>query len=325
MPRAVVFEIRPFRNADPPALAEVWRSQPPHRGLAQPITTALLELCVFSKQQFDPEGLLLAVRDGEVVGFVHAGFGPDERGEGADTTLGTTHLLMLKAGREDNDLADALIARSEAYQKSRGATVHYAGGIRPLDAFYLGLYGGSELPGILESDPRQLAHFLRNDYEEASRVIVLQRELVRFRFGGPRETRQIKRDTSIEQTFMPPPRHWWEACVTSGQDRMRFALRERSTGAEIAHVVFWDIEPLATAWGIPTVGMTDLWVNPEHRRRKAATHLLNEALRLIQRRGAAMVEAQTMAENEAGRALYEAIGFTAIDSGQVLRRGPTSG
>lgn len=320
-----MFEIRPFRNSDPPEIAEVWRTQPPHRGLAQPVSAAILELCVFSKQQFEPAGLLVAEQDGRVIGFAHAGFGPDERGERAETTLGTTHLLMLKAGHEDNALADALIAASEAYQKSRGATVHYAGGIRPLDAFYLGLYGGSELPGILDSDPGQMAHFQRNGYEAASEVIVLQRELARFRFGGPRETRQIKRDTSVEQTYMPPPRHWWEACVTSGQDRMRFALRERSTGAEIAHVVFWDIEPLATAWGIPTVGMTDLWVNPEHRRRKAATHLLNESLRLVQRRGAAMVEAQTMAENAAGRALYEAIGFTAIDTGHVLRRGPTGG
>ncbi|TWT98022.1 putative acetyltransferase [Botrimarina colliarenosi] len=317
-----MFEIRPFRNSDPPALAEIWQSQPPQRGLAQPVNSAVLELCVYSKQMFDPSGLLVATRDGRPIGFVHAGFGPDDRGEGPDTMLGTTHLLMLQKGEEDDALADELIVRSEEYQRSRGATVHYAGGIRPLDAFYLGLYGGSELPGVLESDQRQLTHFLRNHYRETSRVVVLQRDLVRFRFGGPRETRQIKRDTSVEQTFMPPPRHWWEACVTCGQDRMRFALRDRSTGAEIAHVVFWDIEPLATSWGIPTVGMTDLWVDPSHRRRKAATHLLNEALRIVQRRGAAMVEAQTMAENAAGLALYQSIGFTAIDNGLVLRRDP---
>lgn len=319
-----MYEIRPFRNGDPPALAAVWQSQPPQRGLAQPVNSAVLEICVFSKQQFDPEGLLVARRDGETVGFVHAGFGPDERGEDADASIGTTHLLMLRRGCDDDALADELIHRSEAYQRARGAKVHYAGGIRPLDAFYLGLYGGSELPGILESDPRQAAPFLRNHYEEAGRVVVLQRELARFRFGsGPRETRQLKRDTIVEQTFMPPPRHWWEACVTCGQDRIRFALRERSTGAEIAHVVFWDIEPLATSWGVPTVGMTDLWVDPPYRRRKAASHLLNEALRLVQRRGASMVEAQTMADNTAALALYQSIGFTAIDAGVILRRGPS--
>lgn len=318
-----MFEIRPFRNSDPPGVAAVWRSQPRLRGLAHPINANVLELCVFSKQMFDPQGMLIAERDGQVVGFAHAGFGPDDRGESIDTTLGTTHLLMLLPDAEDDALADELIARSEAYQKSRGATVHYAGGVRPLDAFYLGLYGGSELPGVLQSDRRQASHFERNGYAEAARVVIMQRELTRFRFGGPRETRQIKRDTSVEQTVMPPPRHWWEACVTSGQDRLRFGLRERSTGAEIAHVLFWDIEPLATAWGIPTVGMIDLWVDPVHRRKKAATHLLNESLKLMQRRGAAMVEAQTMAENTNALALYKELGFEAIDAGRVLRRGPS--
>ena len=101
---------------------------------------------------------------------------------------------------------------------------------------------------------------------------------------------------------------------------MRFALQSRATGQEIASVIFWDIEPLATAWGIPTVGMIDLYVDPESRRSKTATYLLSEALRHIQRRGAAMVEAQTMADNLAAIGLYESLGFTTIDSGSVLRR-----
>jgi hypothetical protein len=73
-----VFQIRPFRNSDPPHLATIWRSQPPQRGLAQPINASLLELCVFSKQFFDPEGLLVATRDEVPVGFAHAAFGPND-------------------------------------------------------------------------------------------------------------------------------------------------------------------------------------------------------------------------------------------------------
>ena len=69
--------------------------------------------------------------------------------------------------------------------------------------------------------------------------------------------------------------------------------------------------------------MTDLWVDPAHRRRKVATHLLSESLRLVQRRGASVVEAQTMAENDAALALYQEAGFTRVDSGCVYRRLPT--
>ena len=45
----------------------------------------------------------------------------------------------------------------------------YAGGIRPLNGFYLGLYGGSELPGILASDPVLNDRPLRNGYREIDR------------------------------------------------------------------------------------------------------------------------------------------------------------
>ena len=318
-----MFEIRPFRNSDPPLIAEVWRSQPPQRGLAQPINATLLELCVFSKQYFDPEGFLVATQGDQMVGFVHAGFGPSDDGADLDTTLGTTHLLMLRGDRQDEGLADELIARSEAYQRDHGATVHYAGGLRPLDGFYLGLYGGSELPGILDSDPCQAQHFLRNDYTEASQVIVVQRELSRSRLGGPRDTRKVKRETLIEPVLHPAARNWWEACVTGGHDRLRFSLLDRATNEQIAHVTYWDVEPLASAWGIPTVGMIDLWVEPDRRRSKVATHLLSESLRQVQRRGALVVEAQTMAENAAGISLYKALGFTQVDTGRILRRGPS--
>ena len=321
-----MLKIRPFRNSDPPHLAAIWRSQPPQRGLAQPMNASILELCVFSKQFFDPEGLLVAERDGAPIGFAHAAFGPHEKcgevAEGLDMSIGSTQLLLLHPDAADDSVADALIEQSEEYQRRRGATVHYAGGLCPLNGFYMGLYGGSELPGILDSDPTQAEHFRRNGYTEASRVVVLQRELPRLRAPGVREARRVRRETEFEQTLMPRAKDWWEACVTGGQDRIRFALRSRASGEEIASAVFWDIEPLASAWGIPTVGITELFVSPEHRRQKVATYLLGESLRHVLRRGAAMAEAQTMAENEAAISLYESLGFTRVDGGAVFRCEP---
>ena len=35
---ATVYNFRPFRNTDPPRIAEIWRDQPPQRGLMQPVT-----------------------------------------------------------------------------------------------------------------------------------------------------------------------------------------------------------------------------------------------------------------------------------------------
>jgi hypothetical protein len=47
---------RPFQNWDPPALAEIWRSQPPIRGRIQTVTPPLLEKYVFAKPWFDRHG-----------------------------------------------------------------------------------------------------------------------------------------------------------------------------------------------------------------------------------------------------------------------------
>jgi hypothetical protein len=61
---------RTFRNSDPPRLAELWRSQPPQRGLMQPMSAGLFERLVLSKPYFDRDGLILAVNDDRIVGFV---------------------------------------------------------------------------------------------------------------------------------------------------------------------------------------------------------------------------------------------------------------
>ena len=44
-------------------MAEIWRDQPPQRGLMQPVTAGILEQFVFSKPYFDPDGLIVALSD----------------------------------------------------------------------------------------------------------------------------------------------------------------------------------------------------------------------------------------------------------------------
>jgi hypothetical protein len=95
-----VYRLRAFRNSDPPHLAAIWRSQPPQRGVLQPISPPLLEYAVFSKLNFDRCGLIVATRDDVPVGFVHAGFGPTDDGLHLDTSLGVTQMLMVQGGSE---------------------------------------------------------------------------------------------------------------------------------------------------------------------------------------------------------------------------------
>ena len=83
-----MIDYRPFRNTDPPALCEIWRSHAPLRAFFQPLTPPMLETTVLSRPFFDREGLIVAVEDGEPIGFVHAGFGRDQEGNSLDTSIG---------------------------------------------------------------------------------------------------------------------------------------------------------------------------------------------------------------------------------------------
>ena len=65
--------------------------------------------------------------------------------------------------------------------KSRGAKTLYGGGSYPLSPFYYGLYGGSELSGVLDSDPELVAVFSEAGYRAVHRSLVLHRDLVGFR------------------------------------------------------------------------------------------------------------------------------------------------
>jgi GNAT superfamily N-acetyltransferase len=315
-----VYEFRPFLNSDPPRLAAIWRDQPPQRGLMQPATAAIFEQLVFSKPYFDPLGLIVALRDGTGVGFAHAGFGPNDEQSAIDTDVGTTYQLMTRVDQKDPELANELLARAESYLRERGAKVLYAGGIRPLNAFYLGLYGGSELPGILMTDCSFDEACARNGYREIDRVKIMQLELAGFRPPITRTLRQLRRELICEEIQNPPARTWWDACTVGAFERVRFLLSGGGSSEPPADVWFWDVEPLSTCWGMPTAGMFDLAVASERRRQGLAAYLLSEAFERLRNRGIRLVEAQTMQHNQPALALYEKLGFERVDEGVVYRK-----
>lgn len=321
---SVVYQLRPFRNTDPPHIAAIWRSQPPQRGLLQPITAPLLEYSVFSKMHFDRQGLIVATKNDEPVGFVHAGFGPSEDGSGIDTSMGTTLMLMIRSGEEDDALVDDLLAASENYLRNRGANVFYAGGIKPMNSFYLGLYGGSEIPGVLCSNNLLHNACIRNGYVESARVNIQHCDLVHFRPLVTRKVRQWRFKTVVREQTDPCSKDWWEACVWGSHERDRFELVDKKDGELIGHASFWDVQPLSMSWGICTAGLCDLQIDPDYRRQGCASLLMNEAFRILRRRGVSTVEAQTMDTNESAKEFYAALGFSEVDHGVIYRKNSTS-
>lgn len=308
-----LIEYRAFRNTDLSQLAEIWRGHSTSRGLMQPMSMAVLERYVISKPTFDRQGLIVAEGEGKLFGFAHAGFGPSDDGSTVSTERGVTSLVMLRPDAEPA-VAGELLARCEAYLTGRGAKTLYGGGRYPLSPFYYGLYGGSELSGVLDSDPQTKAIFGAAGYREAARSLVLNRDLAGFRPLVDRQQIQIRRTTRLEMTVDPPAKTWWDAVMFEPFERTRWALVEHEGGPPLASVYFWNLETMIGTWGVRAVGIVDLEVTSERRRRGLATNLLGEAFRQIHGQGITLAEVHVPEKNTGALAVFRRLGFAEVDA-----------
>ena len=316
-----MIEYRPFRNTDPPALCEIWRNQPPLRALFQPMTTVVFEDTVLSKPFFDRAGLIVATENQRPVGFVHAGFGPTADGKQLDPAFGATCMLMVAHHPERMAIAENLLQRSEAYLAAHGTRSCYGGGMACIAPFYNGLYGGCSVPGIVESAVQVVSLYRSAGYAEQERRLILQRSLAGFRPSVDRQQIQYRRGHDIEVQADPPSGSWWEACVTAHMDRTAYLMRPRSGGAALGTAVFWNMEPLASSWGVHARGLwqLDIPVGPEQE--ALAVFILGESLRLAGQEGVTLIEAQVSATDASMKqVLTGKLGFQVIEEAIVFRK-----
>lgn len=274
---------RPFLNSDLPGIVQFWRRLAPSPGVVRGMTVGVFEQLILSKPFFDRQGLILAEDDDGVCGFVHAGFGPDETRTRLHLTEGVTCLLLVLPHQEEVSIRERLLSLSEAYLIGKGAQQLYAGCRRPRNPFYLGMYGGSELPGVLTSDTAAIQLYLQQGYQEISRCRLLEIDLKLFRSQVDRRQIRLRRECELTARLRPVPTTWWDACTSSLADSMVCELTHRRMRGQVsARVGFWEVEPLSNSWGKQAVGMRDLYVAEDRRRQGLATFLVNESMRLLQ-------------------------------------------
>jgi ribosomal protein S18 acetylase RimI-like enzyme len=311
---------RPFRNYDPPVLAALWRSRAGQPGLWQPVSPDLLEQHVFAKLYFDYGGLFLAWDGDQPVGFAHAGFGPDASQQGVSTETGVICIVVVRPGCDEAEVASGLVNCCESYLRGRDARVILGGGLRPVDPFYVGLYGGSELPGVLDSDTIARQVFAARGYQEVERVTLLRRELGGFESLMDRRQMQVRRQVVVEVTSDAPTRTWWEACTLGEFELTRFDLMARTGGAPIASATFRGLEPHIASAGARAAGLVDISVDESHRRRGLAVFLLSEAFRQLLRQGFVSVQAQARQTDSVTLAMFHKFGFEPFEQGGVWKK-----
>jgi ribosomal protein S18 acetylase RimI-like enzyme len=163
------------------------------------------------------------------------------------------------------------------------------------------------------------AVFRRAGYLEAERIAVMRRPLAGFRPPMSRQQMALRRATTLRVIDEPARRTWWEAATTTGIAMRRYELRDEGETL-LGSGTFWDMQPLATAWGVHATGLMRVEVDRGQQRQGYARYLLAEALHDLAQEGVALAETHVSEAHEAAIKLFFKLGFEATGHGTVFRR-----
>lgn len=313
-------EYRCFRNADPPDLLRLWHVCQLGRGAASGIDIDIFETVVFSQPYFDPQGLILATVNGEVVGFVHAGFGPNHEETHISTHRGVICAVMVAPKFRRQGIGRELMRRAEEYLRQRGAPHVFAGAATPFDPFYFGIYGGCQPAGFLESDPAAAPFVHAMGYTEHHRRLVLQRSLQDKGSPGGLRLMSIRRASKLCSPEVPAHPTWWWSTRPGRLDTLELALMPKSGGEPYASITVVGLDFYVHKWQQRGIGLMDLSVPERYRRKGYGQALLVEVCRRIREEMISIAEAHVDATDTAAFGVFQAAGFAPIDTGVVYQK-----
>ena len=313
---------RRFRNSDTPALTGLWNRGTPEMCVVRPLTVHEFDEHIVGAPYFEAEGLIVAERDGVPIAYAHAGFGP---GDPADPPLqlsyeiGTVAMLIVDRGSIDPDVERSLLTQAEKYLRSRGAKVVYAGGQFPLNPFYWGFYGGSEWAGVLSGHTAFHRAALQAGFEPVSTTVLLEADMTGPPRGRDPRSVMIRRNTRLDVSEDALPKSWWEALAIGDFRPTHYRLVARSDETVLASATTWDMTWFGRRDGRSRIGMLDLEVHRDHRRKGYGRYLVDEIDRLARSQSIAAVSVQTRSTNTPATALYQSLGFVPVENATLYR------
>lgn len=311
---------RHFRNDDPPGLAEVWNETFTGRGEVQLRHSSPLENYVFAKSYFDRAGLIVAVEDGKHVGFAHAGFGPNEAQTALCMATGVVCAIGVRPSYRRRGIGSELLRRCESYLAAGGAGTLYAGPRAPFNPFYFGLYGGSNLPGFLESDTDADPFLRQHGYLPHSTTVVLQRSLVEPLQIADGRFPALRRQFEVRIAAKRGAGTWWQECVQGPVETVEFFLENKTTAEVVARTSVWEMDGFSWRWNQPAVGILELEVREDWRRQGLAKLLLTQLLRYLQEQFFALAEVHASEQNQTALQLLQSLDFQQVDAGRLYKK-----
>ena len=311
---------RSFHNSDPPKIASLWSRIDLGRGMVRDVHPDLLEYFVFSQPHFDREGFITASDGDQLVGFIHAGFGPDSRPGCLSVDVGAVCLIIVHPEYRRSGIGRELVRHAEEFLRARGATEVVLGSASPIDPFYVGLYGGVRPAGLLESDAGAGEFCEALGYQPAERHLILQRDLRDKRDPVSPRLQTNRRQLRMDVTDDPIERTWWWSTRFGRLDNLTFRMHAKTGNEVVAAANVAGLDQFLTRWNERVVGITDVFVPETHRRRGYAQSLLVEICRRLRRELFTRVEMHAPESDSAAVGLVESAGFECVDRGTVYRR-----
>lgn len=288
--------------------------------MAAPRSLQALETSVLGLRYFDPEGLIVAEEEQQILGFVHAGFGFTPDLSDIDRSLGVIAFLLIDAGARGRGLGRELIRRAEDYLRSSGAVSIQAGQSRYVDPFYFGLYGGARPSGLLRSDPGTEQFFSALGYTAGERISVLQRDLTDRRDPMNYRILALRRQTDLLVSDQPErPTFWWYAHF-GNIESMRFRLVHKKDGLTAASMTVVGLDHYIPCWQERVIGLVDVFVEESYRGQGFGQALVVETLRRLRTELVTRAEIHIPQDNTAATKAVEGAGFLPVDEGVVYRK-----
>jgi GNAT superfamily N-acetyltransferase len=313
-----VTRFRRFKNTDPPALADVWNEALTARGSYPLRTPALLERWIFGKPYFDPDSLILAEDEqtNRLQGYALAGFGPTEDLSTLSFEEGVICAVVVRPADRRKGIGRELVGRLERYLADRGAKRLRAGPVWPQCPHGFGLYGGTNCPGFLASDPDADPFFKALGYAPAGTTQVFQKKLdqpltvadARFGILRRRYDTQVLRAAAVTS--------WWQDCVWGTLEPVEFRMVDKLTNnVPCARAVVWELEGYGWRWGFPSAGILDVQVRSDLRRQGLAKLLIAQILRFLQDQFFGICEIQAPSDRPDVVALCKSATMEQVDVG----------
>jgi GNAT superfamily N-acetyltransferase len=295
----LAFSIESYREDYLDGMAALYNADTAGEGHIAPLTPERFVELVQRKSYFDPEGLLVAVEAGVVVGWVHACVAPGSEGR-HDPHNAVPRIRMLIYPPDRLKVGSALVAEATSWLRRSGQTKLFAMHAQHGYPFYRGLWLGGEPMGPATMAHVQLAFDVAG-YKNTQESVFMVAAVA----SAPNEHRAQVEVTLVDlpaPMAHEPMRESWigfEPMVTTAY------LGEESAGS-----IAWAVLPhVAERLGAPCMNIWGLGVREQHRRKGIGAALVSHAMALSHAGGARFASVGTQLWNAPAHATYAKFGF----------------